>query len=108
MTSEPVKLRSRVAIFALLVSLLCGGVIVFAQTKSSAFYSSYDARGLVKDRKYKGIDFAYGDKGSETVWELQGGGSEKTKSISYGCRIKTIGDDAFNMRTSSTGLRRKP
>lgn len=97
MPSKPIEIRRRAAFFALSVSLLCGGVIVFAQAKSSAFYSSYDARELVKNRKYKGIDFAYGDMGSETISELQGGGSEKTKSISYGCRIQTTGDDAFNM-----------
>jgi hypothetical protein len=74
-----------------------GGGIMFAQEKSSTFYSSYDARELVKDRKYKGIDFAYGDMGGETISELRGGGSEKTKSTSYGCRIQTTGEDAFNL-----------
>jgi hypothetical protein len=97
MSSEPVKIRSRVAFSALLVSMLCGGAVVFAQAKSSAFYSDYDARQLVRDRKYKGIDCAYGDIGSETISELQGGGSEKTKSISYGCRIQATGGDAFNV-----------
>ena len=70
---------------------------MFAQEKSSAFYSSYDARELVKDRKYKGIDFAYGDAGDETISELRDGGSEKTKSTSYGCRIQTTGDDKFDL-----------
>ena len=97
MSFKPVEVRSRVTLFALLVSLICGGVTVFAQEKSSAFYSSYDARELVKNRKYKGIDFAYGDMGGEAVAGLRGGGTEKTKSISYGCRIQTEGDDKFDM-----------
>ncbi len=71
--------------------------MMFAQENSSTFYSNYDARELVKNRKYKGIDFAYGDIGNEMVAELQGGGSEKTKSTSYGCRIQTAGDDAFKL-----------
>ncbi len=70
---------------------------MFAQKKSSAFYSSYDARELVKDRKYQGINFAYGDMGDEFIAELRGGGSEKTKSSSYDCRIQTTGEDAFNL-----------
>ena len=70
---------------------------MFAQEKSSTFYSSYDARELVEERKYKGIDFAYGDASSESISELRGGGSEKTKSISYGCRIQTTEEDAFNL-----------
>jgi hypothetical protein len=96
MSFKPVKIRSNVAFFTLL-SLLCGGVIVFAQAKASAFYSSYDARELVKAKKYKGIDFAYGDMGNEFISEDQGGSSERSKSISYGCRIQTTGDDAFNV-----------
>ena len=91
------KIRSRVAFLALLTSLTSGGAIVCAQEKSSAFYATYDARKLVKERKYKGIDFAYGDMGSEIITGLQGGGSEKTKFISYGCRIQVTGDSAFNM-----------
>jgi len=97
MSYEFARIRSRLAFFVLLTSLICGDAEVYAQKQSSFFYSTYDARELVKGRKYKGIDFAYGDASSETVTELQGGGSEKTKSISYGCRIQTTGDDAFNM-----------
>ena len=104
----------RVVLIALLAFLIDGGAIVFAQVKSSTFYSTYDARELVKNRKYKGIDFAYGGSGDEiSLLELpkrkSGGGkaaaqsrhgrgrSETTKSISYGCRIQTTGDDAFNV-----------
>ena len=104
----------RVVFFALLPFLIDGGAIVFAQVKSSTFYSTYDARELVKNRKYKGIDFAYGDMGSEiSASELPkresgdvkaaaqsrdgGGHSEQTKSVSYGCRIQTTGDDIFNV-----------
>ena len=89
----------RVVFVALVAFLINGGAIVFAaQVKSSTFYSTYDARELVKNRKYKGIDFAYGEMGGETsLSELPGGGSEKDKSISYGCRIQTTGDDAFNV-----------
>jgi len=97
MSYEFAGIRSRVAFFVLLTSLICGGAEVYAREKSSLFYSTYDARELVKGRKYKGIDFAYGDASSETITEVQGGGSEKTKSISYGCRIQTTGDGAFNM-----------
>jgi hypothetical protein len=93
--------------------LIDGGAIVFAQVKSSTFYSTYDARELVKNRKYKGIDFAYGGvvmrccfrsfrSGKAAVGRQRrkvglGGRSEKTKSISYGCRIETTGDDAFKV-----------
>jgi hypothetical protein len=95
----------RVVFVALLPFLIDGGSIVFAQVKSSAFYSSYDARELVKNRKYKGIDFAHGEMGDEmSLSELpkkgitiDEGRQEKTKSISYGCRIQTTGYDAFNV-----------
>ena len=104
----------RVVFVALLAFLIDGGAIVFAQVKSSIFYSTYDARELVKNRKYKGIDFAYGEMGDEfslselpkrergggkaaAQTRLGGGRLEKTKSIYYGCRIQTTGDDAFNV-----------
>jgi hypothetical protein len=70
---------------------------VFGQERSSIFYSSYDARALVNDRKYKGIEFAYGDASSETITELTDGSYEKMKSLSYGCRIQTTGDETFNL-----------
>ncbi|MGH9907541.1 MAG: hypothetical protein ACRD8U_18380 [Pyrinomonadaceae bacterium] len=89
-------MRRRAVFFLLLVSI-CGGVIVVAQVKSSAFYSSYDPRELVKNGKYKGIDFNHGETGDEIVAELPDGGSEKTKSASYGCRIQKTGDDAFDI-----------
>jgi hypothetical protein len=106
--------RRAVLIALLLAFLIDGGAIVFAQVKSSTFYSTYDARELVKNRNYKGIDFAYGESGDEmSLSELPkqesgggkaapqsphgGGRSETTKSISYGCRIQTTGDDAFNV-----------
>jgi hypothetical protein len=88
--------RSCVVFVALLAFLIDGGAIVFAQVKSSSFYSTYDARELVKNGKYRGIDFAYGESGDEFS-TLGGGGSEKTRSISYECRIQTTGDDAFNV-----------
>jgi len=97
--------KRRVVFVALLPFLIDGGAIAFAQVKSSTFYSTYDARELVKNRKYKGIDFAYGEMGDEmSLSELpkkgvtfEVGRYEKTKSISYGCRIQTKGDDAFNV-----------
>jgi len=104
----------RVVFVALLTFFIDGAAIVLAQAKSSTFYSTYDARELVKNRKYKGIDFAYGEMGDE--WSLseltkrkrgggkaaaqsrhEGGRSEKTKSTSYACRIQTTGDDVFNV-----------
>ena len=48
-------------VFGFSVLLACGvrgGVIVFAQEESSTFYSGYDARELVKNKKYKGVEFA--------------------------------------------------
>jgi hypothetical protein len=104
MTFEAV--RNFVTFVAALAVLIYGGVIVFSQAKSSTFYSAYDARELVKKRKYKGIDFAYGEMGDgftieevskEKESEIQRGGSENTKSVSYGCRIQTTGDEAFNV-----------
>ena len=91
---EPVN---RAAFCALLAYFICGGAIVFAQEKSSLFYSNYDARELVKNGKYKGIDFAYGEGSNEFTVEEQSGAVEKSKSISYGCRIQTTGDGAFNV-----------
>jgi hypothetical protein len=87
---------------------------VFTQTKSSVFYSTYDARDLVKNGNYKGIDFAFGEMGdgfaiSEFPKPAKGGdnaaaqnldgeiGSENTRSISYYCSIQTSGDDAFDV-----------
>lgn len=71
---------------------------MFAQEKSSTFYSTYDARELVENRKYKRIDFAYGEMGNAfMISELGGGDSEKSRSISYGCRVQTTGDGAFNV-----------
>lgn len=94
-----------VVFVAFLAFLVDGGALVFDQVKSSTFYSTYDARELVKNRKYKGIDFAYGDMGDEmSISELpkkgvtfEGGRSEQTRFISYGCRIQTTGDDAFKV-----------
>ena len=104
----------RVVFVALLAFMIDGGAIVFAQSKSSAFYSTYDARELVRNSKYKGVDFAYGEVGNEFSVSVvpkraRGGGkaaeqsrhgvgrSEKTKSISYSCRIQTTGNDAFDV-----------
>ena len=97
--------RSCVAFVTLLAFLIDGGAIVFAQVKSSTFYATYDARELVKNRKYKGIDFAYGGMGDEISFSelpkkgvtFEGGRSDKTKFISYDCRIQTTGDEAFNV-----------
>ncbi|MCM3873802.1 MAG: hypothetical protein ND895_24200 [Pyrinomonadaceae bacterium] len=97
----------RVVFVALLAFLIDGGTTVFAQVKSSTFYSTYDARELVESRKYQGVDFTYGEMGDEfevssepkgmSLSEVPGGRSERTKFISYGCRIQTTGDDAFNV-----------
>lgn len=112
MFDDPVT--RRVVFIALLTFLIDGGAIVFAQSKSSTFYSTYDARELVKNGQYKGIDFAYGEMGDEfsisklTKRNKSGGNaaaqsrhggenSEATKSISYGCRIQTTGDDPFKV-----------
>ena len=66
--------------------------------KLSAFYYRYDARELIKARKYKGIDFTNDEMEDEfVVSEDPGGELERTKSISYGCRIQSTSDDAFNM-----------
>ncbi|HEY6119301.1 MAG TPA: hypothetical protein VIV66_05040 [Pyrinomonadaceae bacterium] len=74
------------------------GAMVFAQVKSSTFFSTYDARELVKNRKYKGIDFGQGEMATGTSFsELPGERNENNKSISYDCRIQTTGDDAFNV-----------
>jgi hypothetical protein len=96
--------RNLVTFVAVLALSNYGEGIVFTQAQSSTFYSTYDARELVKSRKYKGIDFAYGDMGAGFTIEevekesgIQRGGSEKSNSTSYGCRIQTTGDDAFNM-----------
>ena len=78
---------------------------MFSHVKSSTFYSTYDARELIKNREYKGIDFAYGEMGDEfSLLEIPKEGSELPKgryetdrSISYGCRIQTTGDEAFNV-----------
>jgi hypothetical protein len=70
---------------------------MFDQNTSSNFYSSYDVRELVKDKKYKGIDFSNGDGAFESNSELKGGGSENTKSISYACRIEFTGEDASDL-----------
>jgi hypothetical protein len=97
MTSRSTRVKRCVAFFALLLTLVCGDATVFAQEKSSAFYSTYDARALARNKKYKGIDFAYGDMGSEASSELQGVGAEKIKSISYFCRTQPSGDDGFKL-----------
>jgi hypothetical protein len=96
---------------ALLTLLACGvwgGFIVFAQDKSSVFYSAYDARELVKNKKYKGIEFGADEIGDEfSVSELlkhkgmdvtpEEISSEKSKSFSYKGRIQTTGEDAFKI-----------
>ena len=88
----------RVVFVALVAFLINGGAIVFAQVKSSTFYSTYDARELVKARKYKGIDCAQGEMSTETsVSELPEERNKNYKSISYDCRLQTTGDDAFNV-----------
>jgi hypothetical protein len=88
----------RVVFVALVAFFINGGAIVCAQVKSSTFYSTYDAHELVKNKKYKGIDFAQGEMGTGTsLSELPGGRNENSKSISYDCRIQTTGDDAFNV-----------
>jgi hypothetical protein len=89
---------SRVGFVALVAFLINGGAMVFAQVKSSTFYSTYDARELVKNRKYKGIDFDQGEMGTGTsLSQVPGGRTENSKSISYDCHIQTTGDDAFNV-----------
>ncbi|MFZ0060402.1 MAG: hypothetical protein WAL47_00010 [Pyrinomonadaceae bacterium] len=81
---------------------------MFAQEESSAFYSGYDARELVKNKKYKGVEFGPDEIGDEfsvsTLPKYKGidvapeeMGSEKSKSISYAGRIQTTGDDAFKI-----------
>jgi hypothetical protein len=85
------------AFFALLLSAIYGGTIVFAQDASSNFYSTYDVRELVKNGKYLEIDCADGDAFFETTSELRGGGTESTKSIIYACRIQSAGVDAFSL-----------
>ncbi len=100
---------SRVVFVAVLALLIDGGAIVFAQTKSSTFYSTYDARELAKNRKYKGIDFAYGEMGGETsLSELPGGGSEKTSPSLTAAAYRPRAMMPLMWRTSSTGLRRRP
>jgi len=98
--------RFLLALFAVLAVSIYGGVIVFTQAQSSTFYSSFDARELVKKSKYKGIDFPYGEMGHgftleevirEQSSDIQRGGTEKTKSTSYGCRIQITGHEAFNV-----------
>jgi hypothetical protein len=87
----------RLVFVALVAFLINGGAIVFAQVKSSTFYSTYDARELVKNRKYKGIDCDQGEMGTESRSELPGERNENNKAMSYDCRIQTTGDDAFNV-----------
>jgi hypothetical protein len=85
-----------------------GGVIVFVQEESSAFYSGYDPRELVKNKKYQGVEFGPDEIGDEfsvsTLPKYKGIdvapeelGSEKSKSISYVGRIQTTGDAAFKI-----------
>ena len=82
--------------------------MVFAQEESSAFYSGYDARELVKKKKYKGVEFGPDEIGNEfsvsTIPKYKGidvapeeMGSEKSKSISYVGHIQSAGDDAFKI-----------
>ena len=91
--------------------------------KISTFYSTYDARELVrmdstKDRfclwrdgswffDFRGDEAEKGRRYRSGAKWHGGGRSETSKSISYGCRIQTTGDDAFKVGTSSIGLRRK-
>lgn len=101
-------IRNHLAFLALLGCGVWGGVIVFAQEESSAFYSGYDARELVKNKKYKGLEFGPDEMGDEfsisTLSKSKGidvapeeMSSEKSKSFSYKGRIQTTGDDAFKM-----------
>ena len=99
---------SHLAVLTLLACGVWGGVIVFAQEESSAFYSGYDARELVKNKKYKGIEFGPDESGDEfSVSEVlkhkgpdvapEEMSSEKSKSFSYKGRIQTTGEDAFKI-----------
>lgn len=67
-----------------------------------------DARELVKNQKYKGVEFdsdEIGDEFSVSTLPKYNGidvdpekmSSEKSKSISYVGRIETTGDDAFKV-----------
>jgi len=70
---------------------------VCAQATASSFYSTYDARELVKKRKYKSLDFDRGEGGDEFKVEDEDAGIDKIRSNSYGCSIQTTGDDPFNL-----------
>ena len=70
---------------------------MFAQEETDDFYSGYDVRELVEKGAYRGIDFAFGGAGSETETSLTGGGSERSKDTSYGCRVETAGENAFHL-----------
>ena len=81
------------------------------QEESSNFYSTYDARELVKSRGYKGIDFGYGEMGNAfSISEVPAGDSEapehieRSRSISYGCRIEIAGAESLNLADFLTWL----
>ena len=101
-------IRNHVAFLTLLACGVWGGVIVFAQEESSAFYSGYDARELVKNKKYQGVEFGPDEMADEfSVSELlkhkgidvvpEEISSEKSKSISVKGRIQTTGENAFKI-----------
>ena len=111
--------RNYLALSVLLACGVWGGVIVFAQEESSTFYSGYDARELVKNKKYKGIEFAPDEIGGgfsiSTLPKYEGIDvapeemrSEKSRSISYVGRIQTTGDDAFKIEDFLNWLAAKP
>jgi hypothetical protein len=101
MSDKLFRIRGRLAVFVILVPLLCGCAIALTQAKSSLFYSRYDAREIVRREKYKGIDCAAEGMGAESESEIaevpRDGRAENTKSLTYGCRVQTAGDDKFNL-----------
>ena len=95
--SKFISSKSSLVLGPFLATLVFGGVLVFAQEKSSEFYATYDVQDLVENGAYKGIDFAYGGAGFESVEELRKGGIERTKDTSYDCRIETTSDSKFDL-----------